>query len=82
MCLKLSEHLLDATEGGDEGVDFLFGVVEREGGTNGSLYTKAVHERFSTMVTCANSYAEAVEKCAQIEVVNATNVEGKNRREK
>lgn len=59
--LILPKHLYHTFYACNEGINFLDGVVEREGGTNGAFNTQAVHEGFGTMVTGANRNALLVE---------------------
>ena len=70
-----SEHLADASDACDEGIDVVPRVVEGEAGTAGAFDAEAVHEGLGTMVTCAHGYAEAVEECTQVKVVDIAHEE-------
>ena len=67
--------MLDAEDGGDEGIDFLTGIVEGKGGAAGAFDAQAVHQGLGTMVARAHGNAEAVEQGAHVEVVDSPHLE-------
>ena len=64
------EHLLDTENGRNKRIHLLVGVVESKGCTASAFDAKAMHERFGTVVTRADSYAETVEEGAHVEVMD------------
>ena len=44
-----------------------------------SFDAEKMHKRFGTMMTCTNSYAETVEECAKVEMMDFAHIEGNDR---
>ena len=69
----------NATDASHEGVDLLLGIVEGKRGANGARDAQTIHQRLSTVMTCAHSDAQTVEQRSHIQVVDITDVETHDR---
>ena len=60
----------------DEGIDFGFGVVETERGTDGSLNAEANHQGLGAVMTGPDCYTLGIEDGRYIVGVNLLHIEG------
>lgn len=69
------KHLRYAAYACHECIDLFPGVVEAKRGAYGAFDAQAMHEWLGAMMACAHSYAEAVEECPHVEVVDISHLE-------
>ena len=72
------EHLRNAFYACYKRINLFLGVVQGEACTNGSQDAITVHQRLSTVMTCTNGDAQAVEQGSHIHMMNITNQEADN----
>ena len=79
LCFSSSlKHLADAKYSFDQRIDIFACIIKGKTGSASAFYAQAMHERFSTMMACANCYAESVEQSSHIEMMNVAYLERNN----
>jgi len=74
--LFLAEHGGGFFGGGEEGVDFFWGVVGGDGGADGAGGAEESHEGLAAVMASADGDAHLVKEGAEVVVVNAVDVKG------